>query len=139
MTKQQLEQLQDSKDQSEKPSEDQARDHALRSGHKEMAYEQIAWQDAVKDFLRQSLSTKEQKTQKYYQLNLERLATWAKGENITPARLPGPSYAGVHRRALGRHARPRRRGQGMRTHPAARRHLHPCLHPLLRRRRVHSP
>ena len=82
MTKHQLEQLQNSKEQSERQSEDQARSHDLRSGHKEMAYEQIAWRDAVKDFLRQSLSTKEQKTQKYYQLNLERLAAWATGENI---------------------------------------------------------
>ena len=86
MTKQQLKQLQDSKEQSERQSEgqsaDQTQSHDLRSGHKEMAYEQIAWRDAVKDFLRQSLSTKEQKTQKYYQLNLERLAAWATGENI---------------------------------------------------------
>ena len=85
MTKQQLEQLQNSKEQVEDQTqtEHQAQSHALRSGHKEMAYEQIAWQDAVKDFLRQSLSTKEQKTQKYYQLNLDRLAAWAVNENIT--------------------------------------------------------
>lgn len=58
-----------------------ARD-ALRQGHKEVSYETISWQDAVKDFLRQSLSANERKTQTYYRLNLERLARWAEGEGI---------------------------------------------------------
>ena len=57
-------------------------DHARRQGHKELVLEHISWQDAVKDFLRQSLSTKEQKTQTYYRLNLERLARWAEEENV---------------------------------------------------------
>jgi len=48
----------------------QASHHALRQGHKEVLLEQVSWQDAVKDFLRQFLSTKEQKTRTYYRLNL---------------------------------------------------------------------
>ncbi len=47
--------------------------NAHRLGHKEVPLEQISWQDAVKDFLRQSLGTREPKTQTYYRLNLERL------------------------------------------------------------------
>ena len=59
--------------------------HALRQGHKEVLLEQVSWHDAVKDFLRQSLSAREQKTQTYYRLNLERLARWAEGEGIALA------------------------------------------------------
>jgi len=59
--------------------------HSHRIGHKEVTLEQISWQDAVKDFLRQSLSTREPKTQTYYRLNLERLARWAEGEGIALA------------------------------------------------------
>lgn len=59
--------------------------HALRQGHRQMDFEAISWQDAVRDFLRQSLSAKEKKTQTYYRLNLERLARWAEGAGVALA------------------------------------------------------
>ena len=69
----------------EEDTDRRAGQHAHRLGHKEVTLEQISWQDAVKDFLRQSLGTREPKTQTYYRLNLERLARWAEGEGIALA------------------------------------------------------
>ncbi|MDQ2687606.1 MAG: hypothetical protein M3Y28_07045 [Armatimonadota bacterium] len=38
-----------------------ANPRALRQGHRQMNFEAISWNDAVRDFLRQSLSAKEKR------------------------------------------------------------------------------